>query len=111
VAEVALAVTLASGAALLGRSLMRVYAVDPGFESANVLMMQLAVPRERADAERVAFCRNAVASVEGLPGVVAAGAVNDFFVPERPDQAVFVEGGPDAAHEFVAELRSALDGA
>ena len=94
VLEFAMAVVLATGAGLLVRSLLRVQSVDPGFRSADVLMMQLAVPRERSPEQRVLFCSEAVARIEALPGVVAAGAVNDFFVPECPDRAVFVDGEP-----------------
>jgi putative ABC transport system permease protein len=107
VLEFALAVVLASGAGLLVRSLLRVQSVDPGFRSADVLMMQLAVPQERSPQQRVLFCREAVARVEALPGVLAAGAVNDFFVPERPGRAIFVEGEPGAGvRRHVARVTS-----
>ncbi len=93
IAEFALAVMLATGAGLLVRSMLRVQAVDPGFSSENVLMLQLSVPRSRTREQRVAFCKEAIERVEALPGVAAAGAVNDFFIPSRPDRAIFVESG------------------
>jgi len=107
VLEFAVAVVLATGAGLLGRSLMRVQAVDPGFRAADLLTMQLAVPRQRSPEERVGFCQQAVAGIESLPGVTAAGAVNDFFVPGRPDQAVFVDGAPGAGvRRYLARVTS-----
>ena len=74
VAEVALAVVLTLGAGLLLRSFMSVLAVDPGFQSAKLLTLQLTVPRKYATPEqRTALYAQLFARLEALPGVVATG--------------------------------------
>jgi putative ABC transport system permease protein len=101
IGEFALAVVLATGAGLFVRSLLHVQAVDPGFRSEDVLMMQLSMPRLRTEEQRIAFCRQALERLEAIPGVAAAGAINDFFIPSRPVRTVFLEGdsGPSRGEE------------
>ncbi|MCA1586505.1 MAG: ABC transporter permease, partial [Acidobacteria bacterium] len=76
-AEVALAVVLVIGAGLLIRSLGELGRVDLGFNADRVLTMRVAVPTARYDTpERVvAFYRNLLERVRGLPGVEHAGVV------------------------------------
>lgn len=109
VAEFALALVLATGAGLLVRSLVNARSVEPGYRSGDVLMMQMQVPRSRTDQQRVSLYREAVASLEAIPGVEAAGAINDFFIPLRPDQTIFVDQaqGPSRNEgRFVAPITS-----
>jgi len=75
VCEVALAIVLLAGAALLIRSLQNLYHLDPGFRADHVLVMRTPLPRQKyeAFAPRVAFYDQVLAKVEGLPGVIAAG--------------------------------------
>jgi putative ABC transport system permease protein len=75
VCEVALAIVLLAGAALLIRSLQNLYHLDPGFRADHVLVMRTPLPRQKyeAFAPRVAFYDQVLAKVEALPGVVAAG--------------------------------------
>jgi putative ABC transport system permease protein len=75
VCEVALAIVLLAGAALLIRSLENLYHLDPGFRADHVLVMRTPLPRQKyeAFAPRVAFYDQVLAGVESLPGVVAAG--------------------------------------
>jgi putative ABC transport system permease protein len=78
VTEVALAVVLVVGTALLLQSLARVLEVDPGFDSEQVLTAEMSLssrryPRyPRADS-RVRFTRRVAQSVSELPGVEAVG--------------------------------------
>lgn len=74
VAEVALAVVLLVSAGLLVRSLDRLFAVDAGFESAQLLTMQVHVSGQRfaaADASRQFFA-DALTAVRSVPGVESA---------------------------------------
>jgi putative ABC transport system permease protein len=72
VTEVALAVVMCAGAGLLIRSLVKLRAVDLGFDARNVLTMQLTLPSKRyTDTTADAFYRQLVARVEHLPGVRA----------------------------------------
>ena len=74
VSEVALAIVLLVGAGLLFRSLARVFAVDPGFDAAHLLTMQVQYNGHRydADAARRRFLVEALENVRHVPGVAAA---------------------------------------
>ncbi|HEY7499008.1 MAG TPA: ABC transporter permease, partial [Vicinamibacterales bacterium] len=48
IGEVALAVVLLAGAGLMIRSIQKLAAIDPGFEAANVLMVNATIPRQAA---------------------------------------------------------------
>ncbi len=75
VCEVALAIILLAGAALMVRSFEALYHHDPGFHADHVLVMRTPLPRQKyeAFAARVGFYDQVLARVESLPGVKAAG--------------------------------------
>jgi predicted permease len=75
VAEIAFAVILLVGAGLLIRSFTRIQQVNPGFEPAGVLAMQLSLPPNKYPdrAARAAFLRQALERVRAIPGVKLAG--------------------------------------
>ena len=100
VAEIALAVILLAGAGLLIRSFVRVQATDRGFDSTNVLLLQVDLPGTYNTGEkRVAFYAEAVRRLRSLPGVVAVGAISDFFIHRQPDYHVALEGWPPRTEE------------
>jgi predicted permease len=74
IGEVALAVVLTVGAALLLRSFVTLLAVDPGFRSENLLTLQVQLPNRIStpDARR-AFYAEMFERLDSLPGVVATG--------------------------------------
>ena len=74
VAEVALALVLLVSAGLLLRSLQRIFAVDVGFDSSNLLTMQVQESGRRFDADsaRHQFFDEAIQAARGVPGVTAA---------------------------------------
>ncbi len=74
-AEVALALMLLVGGALLWKSFVRVTGVDLGFEADRVLMMLVNLPDLRFPdgARRLAFFQELEQRVERLPGVQSAG--------------------------------------
>jgi predicted permease len=74
VAEVGIALVLLVSAGLLLRSLSRLFAIDPGFEAAHVLTMQVQESGHRFDDDvaRAQFFKNALEAVSHLPGVEAA---------------------------------------
>lgn len=82
-AEVALALILLTSAGLLLRSYTEIRAVDPGFESKNVLTLRVTLPAGGDDPYQAAqrFTSPVREQVLGLPGVRAAGWVN--FMPLR----------------------------
>jgi putative ABC transport system permease protein len=100
VAQVALALVLLAGAALLIVSVRRLAGVDPGFEPEHATAFQFNVPSAKyqgADAQRQ-FVRRVLDRLEAIPGVSHAGAV--YFLPlgDGGTQGdVSVEGEPPAA--------------
>jgi putative ABC transport system permease protein len=77
-AEVGLTLVLLVGAGLMLTSFARLIGVNPGFRTANVLVVPLDLPPSRyAEAyQRRDFFDRLIASLEQVPGVQAAGAVS-----------------------------------
>ena len=78
VSQVALVLPLLVGAGLLIRSFSALVRVDSGFNPANVLTLQMAIPRSKYtdDPAVAAFCGRVVERVAALPDVASAGMVN-----------------------------------
>jgi putative ABC transport system permease protein len=74
VAEVAMALVLLVSAGLMLRSLTRLFAIDPGFDSSHVLTMQVEESGHRFDDDRARnrFFMQALEAVRQVPGVSAA---------------------------------------
>jgi predicted permease len=92
--EVALALVLTSGAALMLHSLARLSKGDLGFDPHNVLTARLTLPEARYDqAGQRRFVARALEQIRALPGVEAVGATT--FLPLsgwHGDRAFAVEG-------------------
>jgi putative ABC transport system permease protein len=75
VAEVALALTLLTGAGLLIKSLALLQGVNPGFDSRSLLTFRVAIPnaKYRSDTARVQYFERAIEAVRAVPGVTDAG--------------------------------------
>jgi predicted permease len=75
-AEIALAVVLLIGAGLTLRSFAKLIAVDPGFNPARVLTVQMGLPPGRYTAQpaRSAFYARVFSAIESVEGVQSAGA-------------------------------------
>jgi putative ABC transport system permease protein len=81
VAQVAFTIVLLVGAGLLARSFMHVLAVDPGYRTANALILDLtgnfpADPQARR--RRMDGHRDLLAELKRLPGVEQAGLISAF---------------------------------
>jgi putative ABC transport system permease protein len=74
VAEVALALMLAIGASLLGRSLIRLLDVDPGFDETHLLTMQVQATGPKYDTDETVYRNHEqlLRAVRVLPGVTGA---------------------------------------
>jgi predicted permease len=95
IAELALAVILLSAAGLLIRSFVRVQGIDRGFDSAHVLLLQVDLPVSYdGQARKAEFFRYAFDRIRALPGVSAAGAIDDLFIQRQPDLRITPEGQP-----------------
>jgi predicted permease len=74
VGQVALSIMLLIGAALMMRTLLHLYSVDPGFQPDHLLTMQIALPPTRYNTglKITTFYRELVQHVETVPGVRGA---------------------------------------
>ena len=96
--EVAFAVMLLIGAALLMKSFIRLINVNPGFEMQNVLTMQLNLPDSRyPEQEQISgFYSQLLEKVKSLPGVLKAGTTNALPLGGAyTDTTFLVEGQSD----------------
>jgi putative ABC transport system permease protein len=96
VAEVALAVLLAAGAALLIRSVGNLYAIDPGVETPGVAVLDVASGAAVPRAERQQTLRTLLGELERLPGVQSAALTSKLPLRGSGDSwGILVEGRPD----------------
>ena len=100
VAEVALSMILLVGAGLMIRSLQQLQNVAPGFESHGVLTLTAAVSRDKfpSPTQFIAFFEHVLERVRTLPGVQAAGVVDDIPLNGNGShQPISIEGQPEVA--------------
>src|SRR6266576_2267380 len=100
VSEVALAVVLLVGAGLMLRSLQHVLNQDPGFDTANLLTLGLALPEKSYPngAQQQTFQRRLLKEIQALPGVQSVAAVSIVPLSGSGNTSRFdVEGHPKAA--------------
>jgi putative ABC transport system permease protein len=109
VAEVAIAIVLLAGAALLIQSLRHLEQVNPGFNPHNLLTFNIGLPEVKYPApQQVEFYRQLKARLESLPGVKSASAVMPLPLGGDRMRVTFeVEGRPLAKGELpVTEIRT-----
>src|SRR5262249_16740899 len=94
VVECALAVALLSSAGLMIRSFTRLQSVNSGFKPEGLLMVRVSLPQStnRTYSQTEAFFRQVIERVVALPGVQAAGAIEDLIMVRNPDGTITVEG-------------------
>jgi putative ABC transport system permease protein len=92
-AQLALSLILLVGAGLLLRSFARLTAVDPGFQTENVLALRLSLPLKTGPQKAVQVFQGLVERVRGVPGVRAAGIVSGLpFTGDNNSDGYIVEG-------------------
>jgi putative ABC transport system permease protein len=97
ISEVALAVILLTGAALMVQSLAHLQAVDPGFKPQRVAAFDVGLNGANYDnpARWRQFYRNARERLRNIPGVRAAAAISNLPLGEVESlNYLFVEGTP-----------------
>jgi predicted permease len=97
-AQIAVALVLLVGAALMIKSFRRLQAVDPGFRPQGVLTLRLALPRaEYPDAQSVArFVRELQDQMRGVPGVRSAALVSHLPLDGGSSSSTYaIEGRPE----------------
>src|SRR5262249_26387089 len=102
IGEIALAVTLLAGAALLIRSFERLRAVDPGFGREGPFVLHPAPGEKGAGESHAEIARR----VSALPGVRAAGAsLNLPMSGSLTSGDISFEGRPVRDGEYIAETQ------
>jgi len=100
VTEVALSIVLLVGAGLMIRSFQQLQNVAPGFESRGVLTMTAAVARAKfpQPEQFINFFEQILQRVRALPGVEAAGVIDDIPLDQNGShQPIAIEGQPEVA--------------
>jgi putative ABC transport system permease protein len=98
VAEVALALVLLIGAGLMIRSIMGLEDARLGFDPRNLLTLQLSIPKDKADPERVGeFFDQLRQKTLALPGVESISYSNGVPFLGGTEQSFMVEGRPQPA--------------
>ena len=100
VAQLAITLVLLVGAGLLGRSLLRVLSVNPGFRTERILTMDVAMPFQSLGAQgddaagrirQLSFENELFARLRAIPGVEEVGAANAMPLDEGLANGLFVE--------------------
>jgi putative ABC transport system permease protein len=97
VAQVATAVVLVVGAALLVKSFWRLRQVDPGFDPERVAVLSLSLPQSKyAEWQKISgFYSQLIERVKGLPGVRSATIAYDNPLTSNWLDSFTIEGRPD----------------
>ena len=98
VTEVAMSLVLLIGAGLVIKSFWRLQQVDPGFDSQNLLSVEVTLPAAKypESHQRTAFFQQALEKLSALPGVTAVSVINSPPLCGRRNINVFpIEGRPE----------------
>jgi putative ABC transport system permease protein len=100
VSEVALSLVLLIGAGLMIRSFVALQRTSPGFETKNLLTMNISLPRQKYKERQqsVLFFNQLFERIRAVPGVRAVGGIDPLPLSESDGTTSFVvEGGPALA--------------
>jgi predicted permease len=93
VAEVALAMLIASGAALLVRSVANLYAIQPGFSTDRVAVLDVVLPADLPRARRQQTLAELTAALGQLPRVEGAAATHKLPLRGRGSNTIMAVRG------------------
>src|SRR5208337_1699157 len=98
-AQIAITLVLLAGAGLLGRSLLRVLEVDPGFRTEHILTMDLAMPsveveKDAQKVQRVEFLSELFSRLRAIPGVREVGGVDGLPLTSGLPDGIYVLMNP-----------------
>jgi putative ABC transport system permease protein len=93
--EVALSLVLLAGAGLMLRSFHRLTSVDPGFQTARLLTMDMVASptKYREPAQRAAYFSRLFAEIRSVPGVQEVGTTHFLPLQERVSGSCFNRAG------------------
>jgi putative ABC transport system permease protein len=94
--EVAVSLVLLMGAGVMAQSLLNLRHGETGFNPDNVLTMRVRLigARYPEPAKRSAFFQAALQRIRALPGVEAAGTIDDLPFADGSSQTLYPEGEP-----------------
>jgi putative ABC transport system permease protein len=112
VCEVALSLVLLMGAGVMIQSLLALRYGDTGFDPNNVLTMRVRLVDRRypSPAQRSSFFDAALQRIRGLPGVEAAGTIDDLPLIEGSAQTLALEGYPPQRDPVAVQVRQITPG-
>jgi putative ABC transport system permease protein len=96
IAEVALAFVLVMGTGLLGKSFLRLMAVNAGFDSRHILTLTPTADGGHYSTrqEVLDYYRRVVETVRAVPGILSAGMISNVPLSHTEPTKLRVEGGP-----------------
>ncbi len=106
-AQVAITVVLLTGAALLGRSLLRALSIDPGFRTDGIVAMDLALPDSEdplVKAKLSPFYADVFDRLRAIPGVEDVAAANAVPMDGGLPDGLFVMLAPNEAPKTIEEV-------
>ncbi len=97
-AEVAMTLMLLIATGLMVRSAHRLWRIDPGFDTRNLLTMTISLPNNKFEwRHNVVFSRQVIRSMEAMPEVRGAAVIQGVPMREGSFYGSFsIEGKPDA---------------
>jgi predicted permease len=112
VCEVALSLVLLMGAGVMIQSLLALRHGNTGFDPNNVLTMvvRLVDARYPSPAQRSSFVDAALQRIRALPGVEAAGAIDDLPFGDGSSQTLALEGYPPQRDPVAVQVRQVRPG-
>jgi predicted permease len=107
VCEVALSLVLLMGAGVMVQSLLALRHTDTEFDPDNVLTMEVTLvrPRYPTPAQRSEFFEAALQRIRALPGVEAAGTIDDLPLMDGSSQTLHLEGYPPQRNPVAVQVR------
>ena len=112
VCEVALSLVLLMGAGVMVQSLLALRHVDTGFDPNNVLTMRVRLVEARypTAVQRSPFFEAALQRIRALPGVVAAGTIDDLPFADGSSQTLALEGYAPQRDPVAVQVRQISPG-
>ncbi len=100
------------GAGVMVQSLLKLRHGDAGFDPNNVLTMRVRLVGTRypTPAQRAAFFQAALQRIRKLPGVAAAGTIDDLPFADGSAQALQLEGEPPRGEPVAVQVRQVTPG-
>lgn len=106
VVEISLAFVLLTGAGLMIRTLLKLNAIDPGFEADGVLVAEVVLPKSKYpdESSQTNFFNGLIERISALPGVESVGGTSNL--PLSGTNMVFLASVEGQQGSFPASFRS-----